>query len=210
MIHRPTIRALAGTALLLAVSLAGCSSDSDTPRAEVPGGSASDLGTASGSADAERVLAPHGLDGLGTAELIDNLDRMGDGERPADLMASVRADELVIASADEELSLAIPDDRFYLSVAPYVNQTHDCFYHSLTTCTGELAATEIHVEIVDETNGKVLVDESMTTFDNGFAGFWLPRDITGTMRVSYDGKAGAADFSTDEDAPTCLTTLRLT
>ncbi|MDP9822944.1 hypothetical protein J2S59_002753 [Nocardioides massiliensis] len=71
----------------------------------------------------------------------------------------------------------MPEDRFYLAVAPYVDQTHECFYHSLTTCLGELDSADVRVKIVDEANDEVLVDEVRTTFDNGFLGFWLPRDI---------------------------------
>lgn len=60
------------------------------------------------------------------------------------------------------------------------------------------------------TSDEVLVDETRTTFENGFTAFWLPRDIEGTLRVTYDGKTGAIDFATDQDAPTCLTNLQLT
>ena len=125
-------------------------------------------------------------------------------------MASVRPDELQLVSGRQDASLPIPEDRFYLSVAPYVDQTHDCFYHSLTTCQGELGAEAVEVRIVDTTTGEVLVDETRTTFANGFVGFWLPRDIEGTLEVAHDGKVGRTPISTDTEAPTCLTTLRLT
>ena len=117
----------------------------------------------------------------------------------------------MITAGTQEFSLDMPEDRFYLSVAPYVDQTHECFNHSLTTCMGELGSKGVQVQILDETNDKVLVaDETRTTFKNGFVGFWLPRDIEGSIRVTYAGKTGVADFATGEAAPTCLTTLRLT
>ena len=94
-------------------------------------------------------------------------------------------------------------------MAPYVDQTHDCFNHSLTTCTGELASTDVQVQIVNQTNGNVLVGETRTTFENGFTGFWLPRNIEGTLRITYDGKTAETDFTTNQDAPTCLTTIQL-
>ena len=65
------------------------------------------------------------------------------------------------------------------------------------------------MQIVDDSTGEVLVDGDYTTFDNGFLGFWLPRDITATLRVTYDDKAVEQPISTSEDAPTCLTTLPL-
>ena len=64
----------------------------------------------------------------------------------------------VVSAGSEEYSLGIREDRFYLSVAPYVDQTHDCFHHSLTTCKGELTSTDVQVQIVDVTNDEVLVD----------------------------------------------------
>ncbi|MFA6575897.1 MAG: CueP family metal-binding protein, partial [Nocardioides sp.] len=180
-----------------AALLTGCSDDPKETAA--PSDSASDT-----------LLADYGLDGMETVEIIDHLDRLGGDDRPADLMASVRPSELVVSAGDEEYSLEVPDGQFYLSVAPYVDTTHECFNHSLTTCQGELTETDVDVTITDETNGEVLVDEVRTTFANGFVGFWLPRDIEGTVSIEYDGKAGVVDFATGEDSPTCLTTLQLT
>ena len=158
---------------------------------------------------AQPILAAYGLEGMDAVEVIDRLDRLGGADRPSDLMVSVRPDGLQLATGDEETSLPIPEDRFYLSVAPYVDQTHDCFYHSLTTCQGELGEQSVDVKIVDTATGEVLVDETRTTFANGFVGFWLPRDVEGTLEVGYDGKVGRTAISTDDDAPTCLTTLHL-
>lgn len=157
----------------------------------------------------EAFLAEHDLAGMTAVEIIDHLDRLGGSERPSDLMASVRPDELLLSDEASEVALTMPEDRFYVSVAPYVNDTHDCFYHSLTTCTGELSGESVQVTIVDRATGDVLVDEETTTFANGFVGFWLPRDIEGTIKVEYDGKTGEADLSTRDDGATCVTTLQL-
>jgi hypothetical protein len=190
--------------------LAGCAGQDDSENA-APAATPSAMEPAGSEVlpEAAQLLEEYGLGGKDTVEIIDHLDRLGGKDRPADLMASVRPGELVLSSGADEVSLTIPEDRFYLSVAPYVDQTHECFHHSLTTCTGELASTDVQVQIVDETNDRVLIDETRTTFENGFTGFWLPRDIKGSLRVTYDGKTGEADFATDQDAPTCLTTLRM-
>ena len=155
------------------------------------------------------LLDEHGLAGQDGAQIVDRLDRLDLDERPSDLMASVRVDELVLSDEDDEMIVDLPEDRFYLSVAPYVETTHDCFYHSLTTCKGELGGEDVQVTVTDDA-GEVLVDEEVTTFDNGFVGFWLPRDVSGTLDVEYDGKTATTDFGTSEDDPTCLTTLQLT
>lgn len=159
-------------------------------------------------AAASAILRDYGLEGLGAVDVIDRLDRLAGEDRPSELMASVRPGELQLSAGDDTAGLPIPADRFYLSVAPYVDHTHECFYHSLTTCQGELTGKDVDVRIVDAT-GEVLVDESRTTFANGFVGFWLPRDIAGTIEVGYDGLTARADISTGPDAPTCLTTLHL-
>ncbi|MGB3955785.1 MAG: CueP family metal-binding protein [Brooklawnia sp.] len=182
-----------------ALVLAGCSTTPDaSPTASPPANTAA-------QAD---FLAAHDLDGMDGQQIVDHLDRMPVAERPTDLMASVRADQLVLADVEQEVMVPLAEDRFYLSVAPYVDQTHECYYHSLTTCRGELANEDIGVRIVDET-GEVLVDEQATTFDNGFVGFWLPREVDGTIEVTYDGRTGQSPFSTREDGATCLTTLRI-
>ena len=116
----------------------------------------------------------------------------------------------MLSRGAQQVSLAIPSDRFYLSVAPYVDGTHDCFHHSLTTCKGEIAGQEVQVRIVDEAHDEVLVDEVRTTFANEFVGFWLPRDINGILQITYGSKSGQTRITTAEKSPTCLTTLRLT
>lgn len=204
-----TRAAAAGATLLLAVTLAGCA-DEPSPSAGRPSRAVSEPAPGTLPPAVESLLAENGLVGMGPVEIIDHLDRLGGADRPEDLMASVRPDELVISQGGDEHRLRIPGDRFYLSVAPYVDQTHDCFHHSLTTCTGELASVDVQVQVVDETNDEVLVDETRTTFENGFTGFWLPRNIEGTLRVTYDGKSAETGFATDQESPTCLTTLRLT
>lgn len=62
--------------------------------------------------------------------------------------------------------------------------SHDCFYHSLTTCLGELDNEDIQVTITD--------------------------DAIGLIEVSYQGRTGTTEFSTTDDGATCVTDLRLT
>jgi hypothetical protein len=155
------------------------------------------------------LLARHGLAGQDAAEIIDRLDRLGLADRPEDLMASVRPDELLLSDDAGELTLDVPEDSFYLSVAPYVTDTHECFHHSLTTCQGELPGEQVQVTVTAAATGEVLVDEETTTFANGFVGLWLPRDVAGTLRISHDGRTAETEISTGTGDPTCLTTLQL-
>lgn len=184
---------------LAAALLAGCASDD--------AGAAATEAAPTVNSD-HPALVERGLDGMDTRELIDHLDRLGGADRPSDLMASVRVDQLLISDGEEEFTMEIPDDLFYLAFAPYVSTSHECFYHSLTTCQGELTGEDVEVTILDSA-GEVLVEETATTFENGFIGYWLPRDLEGTISVSHDGRTGEIDFATGEDSPTCVTTLQL-
>ena len=156
------------------------------------------------------LLSDFGLAEMDAVEAIDHLDRLAVTDRPADLMASVYPDELVLTDNVREVTLDIPEDSSYLSIAPYVDQTHDCFYHSLTTCLGELSNENIELQIVDNATGEEIIDEEMTTFDNGFIGVWVPNNIAdGTIEITYDGLTGSTDFTTTDEGATCITDLRV-
>jgi hypothetical protein len=156
----------------------------------------------------DAVVQQLGFAGKNAQQIVEAIDSSPDA-RPLDFTASVRGSELILAVDERETSLALPSDKFYLSIAPYQTRTHECYFHSLATCRGELANADVTVKLVDE-QGKVLVDGATTTYANGFVGFWLPRDIKGTVQVTYDGVTGTVPFATTEGSPTCLTTLRLT
>ena len=174
-------------------------------------GCAADTEQASNTAETsvQTLIETHDLAGMDAVEMIDHLDRVPMEERPTDLLASVMPDQLVLASATEEVALELPEDSFYLSIAPFVNQTHECHYHSLTTCVGELSNEEVDLTVTDA-SGEVLIDEQRTTFDNGFVGVWVPADSNGTVEINYDGMTGTTDFSTGSESATCITDLQLT
>lgn len=181
----------------LALTLVGCSA-ADSPLAD------------GGTVSQDEFLSLYGLAAMDSVQVIDHLDQLPLADRPEELMASVRVDELLLSKKTQEISLDLPENLTYVSLAPYLNQTHDCFYHSLTTCTGELGNEPVHVTFTDDTTGTTLVDEQTMTFDNGFIGFWVPRDTTGTIEVTHEGRTGTTEFSTADDGATCVTDLRLT
>ena len=200
--RRPRLIVAATITLAAALVLTGCATASSPEPAS--------SSTSNQAADGD-FLAAHDLDGLNAAQVIERLDTMPVADRPADLIASVQPDALVLTDDQErETQLPMPDDEVYISIAPYRDQTHDCYFHSLTTCLGELANAEVQVTLTGD-DGEVLVDEVRQTYDNGFIGIWVPRGTTATLTVEYDGQAGTADISTmNSDDPTCITTLQLT
>jgi len=159
----------------------------------------------------DAMMKDHGLDGLDARAIIDRLDALPTSERPDDLMVSIRPNELTLSdAAQREMTLPMPDDQFYVSIAPYDNVTHECYFHSLTTCKGEIQNGDVHVLVANTDSGEILIDETRTTFDNGFMGLWLPRNIDVNVTIDYDGRSATTDLSTSGDeAATCVTTMQL-
>lgn len=153
-------------------------------------------------------LEPYGLADSEPRDIVTELDQTNE-DREAGLAGSVRYDHVVFATEDGEQRIPLAEDEFYLSLAPYVDQTHECYYHNLSSCQGELVGEDLDVKITSD-EGEVLVDETVTTYDNGFVGFWLPRDIEGTIEVEFDGRSVTAPIATGPEDPTCVTTLQLT
>lgn len=194
-------RLLAIAAIASGIALTGCTA--------APPGPASPPASST-AADAD-LLADHDLAGLDATQIIERLDAMHVEDRPADLMASVQPDTVVLTDGQErETRLPMPEDEVYIAVAPYLDQTHECHFHSLTTCLGELGDAEVRIVLTDA-DGDILIDEVRRTFDNGFVGLWVPRGIEATLTVERDGREGTVDLSTTgKDDPTCITSLRLT
>ena len=209
--RRSAGRALAIVTATVAVTV-GVSACSATPEdAPEPTEAPAAQESPATSTAADEILAAHGLEGLTTREVIDTLDATPLDERADDLMASIRPDALLLTSADgTEASLPMPEDAFYVSIAPYVETTHDCYFHSLTTCTGELGGEELDVVVTDLATGEVLVDEALTAQPNGFVGLWLPRDLEVDVQIQRDGLAASTTLSTaDVEDATCVTTMQL-
>ena len=122
--------------------------------------------------------------------------------------ASVDTSQLVVEKDNKEVNYDLPDDEFYVSIAPFINETHPCTFHSLTGCQGELVNTPFEVYI-ENANGNVLIDESIESFDNGFIDLWLPRDQEFKVIITLDDKQVESTISTFEDDPTCITTMQL-
>ncbi|WP_046398859.1 CueP family metal-binding protein [Microbacterium maritypicum] len=161
-------------------------------------------------ASAQDLLAAHDLAGLDVGEVIERLDAMPVADRPDDLLASVEPDALLLRdTSGRENRLPMPDDAVYISIAPFREQTHECHFHSLTTCVGELSDTEMRIALTAD-DGTVLIDEMRRTHDNGFTGVWVPRGIEATLTVESAGLTGTVPLSTTSpDDRTCVTDLQL-
>lgn len=222
MTHRRLLAPFAALALISTLTFSACSQTPAQPEEGEEAAAAVDTSTeesteeaspmSEDSTDLDAFLAGHGLDGMSAHDIIDSLDRVPLSERSDDLMASVRPHEILFTSGDGSTAvMPIDGDKVYISIAPYVTQTHDCHFHSLTTCVGELQNQEVEVTIRDAATGEVLFEGPERTYDNGFIGFWLPRGIEAEVTIEADGKSATEVLptSSDEDR-TCVTTMQLT
>lgn len=209
MSHHASLRSTSRLVVMVAASvaavlvLAACSA---SPSSTATGDVVDDAPGVS-----EAMLKDHGLDGLDARQIIDRLDALPMDQRPDDLMASIRPNALIVAdAAQREVTLPMPDDEFYVSIAPYGSATHECYFHSLTTCTGEIQNGDLRVVVTDADSGETLIDDMRTTFDNGFVGVWLPRDVDVNVTIEHEGRSATAALTTrGDDAATCVTTMQL-
>ncbi len=145
-----------------------------------------------------------------------NIDNMNVKEKieyfsnnDSDYFASATDSILTVVDADgNEVEYDMPEDEFYISIAPYINSTHPCAIHSPSGCNGELKSKEFDVKITKE-NGTVVLNQKVKSQKNGFIDFWLERDETYTVEISYNGKSATQEITTYSGDYTCVTTMKL-
>jgi hypothetical protein len=72
-----------------------------------------------------------------------------------------------------------------------------------------LVEEKFDVYIQDE-EGIVIFDETMTSLENGFIDLWLPRNKTLQVKIEHNGKTTESKISTFKGDNTCITTMQLT
>lgn len=126
-----------------------------------------------------------------------------------EVTASITSHKLIVKDSGKETTFDLPNDEFFVSIAPFIKTTHPCEIHSLTGCQGELVKEDFDVYIQDE-DGNVVVDETMTSLENGFIDLWLPRNGNFQVKITHDDKSVESNISTFEGDNTCITTMQLT
>lgn len=102
--------------------------------------------------------------------------------------ASITSSELLVKDENQkEVTYDLSDDDFFVSIAPFINETHPCEIHSLTSCQGELVEESIDL-LIEDSDGNIILDETKQTETNGFIDLWLPRDDTFDVTMTKDGK----------------------
>ncbi|MBI5582665.1 MAG: CueP family metal-binding protein [Deltaproteobacteria bacterium] len=78
----------------------------------------------------------------------------------------------------------------------------------MSSCQGELAKKKFAVQAVDQ-DGKVLMDKTIETLQNGFFELWLPRNRKIDLTIRGFDRTARGMIATYDDSPTCITTLQL-
>jgi hypothetical protein len=162
---------------------------------------------AANSPNRNDFLAKYDLDGMTVKEIVAYLEN--DLNEPTNFSAAITGTKLVLGDATHQIELELPKGQFYLSFAPYINQTHPCANHNLVTCRGELKNKSFEVKIVDSQTNTVIVEKTIISSSNGFAGIWLPKNKRFQVTVSYGNLTATEEVSTFTSSNTCLTTLKL-
>ncbi|MEN6468801.1 MAG: CueP family metal-binding protein [Smithella sp.] len=106
------------------------------------------------------------------------------------------------------ISVPLPDDVMMVSIAPYINKTHVCATHYISSCDAELKSTNVKIVAVTA-GGKTLINKTMKTAPTGLLDIWLPRNQAISIAVSAKGKSATGKIFTNRDSKTCETTLKL-
>src|SRR5699024_12880094 len=113
--------------------------------------------------------------------------------------ASITSTELVVTDENQnETTYDLPEDEFFVSIAPFLNETHPGDIHSLTGCQGELVNEDLEMQI-ENSSGEVIHDEKQQTEANGYIDLWLQRDDTYNVNITQEGKQTKSEISKHEE-----------
>jgi len=144
----------------------------------------------------------------GYNDIKDLVDAYSMGEI-TDSVASITSHEIHVFDNDEDtIVYNYQDEDFFVSIAPFIHQTHPCKTHALGSCQGELPKEEFEVRIEND-KGDIITDETIASKPNGFIDLWLPRDNTYTITLTYDDKTVTGEITTFKGDDTCITTMQL-
>ena len=152
---------------------------------------------------AESILERLDLNDQELTSIVMALDERLD--EPQDIGARITGEALLLYQGEDEVSVPLPEDLFFVSIAPYINDVHPCQVHNLITCRGELYGETMLITITLN-DGSVLYSEERTTQANGFIGLWLPAGIEGTLSVEMPNRSVSYPISTYANSDTCITT----
>jgi len=193
-IQKKAVTALTIISLVLALGACSAKRAADAPQAnEMNAANAGPSATALAGLDARQALA---------------LANKWKTAEPS-VTSFVDTQKISFEFADgSKASVPLPGAKMVVAIAPYINSTHPCETHYMSGCQGELV--NVPVKVYGKTaDGLVVVNDTITTMDNGFLELWLTRDLEIELTVEYGGKQATQMISTDKKSNTCITTMHL-
>jgi len=151
-----------------------------------------------------QILTDYGLKKLAIEELIEKLEN---DQFPQEVRASIFTDNLNLKIGGERFVYRLPNDLYYLSFAPYMNHTHECFIHSLTGCQGEIINQDILIKIYDEENN-LLNEITKNTGSDGFIGLFLTSTVNYRIEVEH-AELKSVFYANAQSGQTCFTEVKL-
>ncbi|MCL4437222.1 MAG: CueP family metal-binding protein [Thaumarchaeota archaeon] len=107
-----------------------------------------------------------------------------------------------------QTALTAEKDRFYLSIGLYANYTHECYYHNPGTCDAQFKSTPVKYRI-ESLDGSFLLENTVKTTDKGWLDFYLPKNQKYNAEFELQGMRGSGVISTEADARTCISTIKV-
>jgi hypothetical protein len=145
--------------------------------------------------------------GLNHLEAMALANAWGRAKAPVQSFVTPKAIEFKF-EADRKASVTLPKDQMVVAIAPYINRTHPCKTHFMSSCQGEMIKQAVKVN-VQSANGKTVFVGTVNTLENGFLELWLPRELNLVIHLEALGKKVSGQISTFASSDTCVTTLRL-
>lgn len=117
--------------------------------------------------------------------------------------------ELKIIFPDErKVILSLPEDEMYVAIAPYIDNTHTCSTHYLSSCQGEMYDENFELTISDE-NNHTFFEGFVKTGMNGFFELWLPRGQEFSFNLQFREMKSVFILGSFDNSNTCVTNVRL-
>jgi hypothetical protein len=145
------------------------------------------------------------LKGIDASRAMELANAWGVAKAPVQSFVTPQAVNFEIGG--KKAQVALPTDRMVVAVAPYINRTHPCKTHYMSSCQGELAGTLVEVQVTQ--NGKEVIKGTVKTLENGFLELWLPRNQSYQLNLKAKGLSATGLISTFNNSDTCVTTFQL-
>lgn len=124
-----------------------------------------------------------------------------------ELNSSLVKTQSMLSGWKDDDQVVASDSWYFISIAPYQNDTHDCYYHTLG-CKAEIANTQVSYSI-EEVGGSFVTQGVSVTGSNGFMDLYLPLNKTYRISVVIGELEGEVTITTFPDSPTCLTNFKI-